>query len=737
MSSGSQSASQPAGIVHPANMTAPPQRSDELDLPGIGAAIARRKKLIIGATLLAFLAALAFIIVVKPTYTADARVLIENQESYFTRPEKAATGTGPTAPDSEAVASQVQLITSRDLGRDAIRKLGLKGNKEFDPLAGGIGMVTRILQLLGVARTPKVGAPEDRMLENYFERLSVFAVPKSRVVTIKFSAKDAALAARGANTIASLYIGEQKKAKSDQAKLAAISLASLIDEQRRKLASSESKVEQFRAKTGLLMGANNALIPSQQLAEINTELATARTTVADTRAKARLLRAKLRQGRLDEVSEVAADNLVRRISGERSTVKAQLAADARTLGPAHPRMKELRARLASVESQLRVAARRVAGSLENDARVASVRVANLKAAIDRQKQRVGATSADQVRLRELELEAKLVREQLETNLTKYREALARQRSISTPGDARIIAKAVEPRRPSFPKKLPMLIFSTLAGFIMSLGFVLGGELLSGRAFAARQQVPGMVPAPPAPVAAFAAQPDGRIVGPSGPLHNTNTNTNTNDDGVTLAPTEPAPPVAALRRPSAEHTRLLNRLSEMNTQAYGRRIMVCPAGPGIDHAAMFEPVARQLSARKQVILIDFSGRLESQSGGLAGLLEGISSFSDVIERDTESRLHLIARGWSEAPIDDALDGIIDALSQTYDFVVMMAPSGDDTATVMQLAPAADVAIIAASATRGDDVESLRGRLDQNGAGEIIVMQPEKNPEPVAEKAEAVA
>ena len=67
----------------------------------------------------------------------------------------------PGAPDQEAVQSQVQLITSRDLARQAIKKLSLAGKPEFDPLAGPLGLVTRVLVLLGFQRDPTTQSPED------------------------------------------------------------------------------------------------------------------------------------------------------------------------------------------------------------------------------------------------------------------------------------------------------------------------------------------------------------------------------------------------------------------------------------------------------------------------------------------------------------------------------------------------------------------------------------------------
>ena len=66
-----------------------------------------------------------------PHYTGVAKVLLENQESYFTRPDKATADPTPDL-DPEAVQSQAETITSPDLAREAIAKLGLADKPEFN-----------------------------------------------------------------------------------------------------------------------------------------------------------------------------------------------------------------------------------------------------------------------------------------------------------------------------------------------------------------------------------------------------------------------------------------------------------------------------------------------------------------------------------------------------------------------------------------------------------------------------
>src|SRR5579872_4204147 len=110
------------------------ERTSELDLRALRRAMARKKRWIIWPTLLAFIGVGAYVMLTKPMYMAEAQVLLENQEDYLTRPQRAeVVSDNSTNPDPESVASQVQLITSRDLARRVIERLDLVGDPEFDP----------------------------------------------------------------------------------------------------------------------------------------------------------------------------------------------------------------------------------------------------------------------------------------------------------------------------------------------------------------------------------------------------------------------------------------------------------------------------------------------------------------------------------------------------------------------------------------------------------------------------
>ena len=452
------------------------QPSDDVDLKELFRAIGRRKGLIFTVTLIGLFASLAFVNLVSPKYTAEARILLENRDSYYSRPEKDGRGNAE-AIDPEAVQSQVQVLGSRDLARNVIKTLNLGLLPEFDPVLRGIPSYMRVLILLGFVRDPTLTTPEERVLESFTGKVAISAVGKSRVIGIEASTLNPDIAAKVANGLAQEYLAQQTEAKKQTTQVASSWLNQTIEPLRQKVLEAEARVEAYRSKNNLFVGTNNTTITSQQLSELNTQLSTARATQADQQGKAQIIKDALRTGRIFEVSEIIKDDLIRRLTENRSTLRALYASEQKVYLPQHPRIKELAAQIADLEGQIRGAAQRITRSLENDARAAANRVAALQVEIESQKKVNTLASDDDVTLKALEREAKTLREQLETYSAKAIDANARDTQTGSPADARIVAIALAPSTPSFPKSGPIVFLTTLAALILSTFFVAAGELL--------------------------------------------------------------------------------------------------------------------------------------------------------------------------------------------------------------------------------------------------------------------
>ncbi|OJW62167.1 MAG: lipopolysaccharide biosynthesis protein [Afipia sp. 64-13] len=672
----------------------------DLDLRLIWRALMRRRKWIVVPTAIVFVLAMVAVNIMTPRYKSEARILIDGRENVFLRPS-GERSEERGALDAEAVASQVQLLLSRELALEVIRKNRLDQLPEFDPVLRGISPLRTLLNLVGIGRDPFRMTPEERVLDAYYERLAAYAVDKSRVAVVEFQSRDPVLAAKVANSIADGYLVLQQAARQDQAKSAGQWLSGEIEGLRKKVAEAEDRVEAFRSKSNLFIGSNNTSLSNQQLGELNTQLNNARALKSDAESRAKSIREMLQTGRPIEASEVLNSELVRRLAEQRVTLRAQLAEQSATLLGQHPRIKELKAQIADLDRQMREEASKISRSLENDARIANARVDGLNASLDQLKRQATSSNSQDVQLRALEREAKAQRDLLESYLAKYREATTRETIDAVPADSRIISRAIVSNTPAFPKKLPIVLIATLATFLLPSGYIVTAELL-------------------------------RMTAPRGPDEGSNL--------PSLRDTLPQTDVGV-----GEIDRLADTLRGEGVNARKIAVIGARQDEGLTLTAL--TLARLLARGAKVVLVDLSMRspmlsavsIDPAAPGLCDLMHGAASFGQIITRDKFSGVHIVGAGrQSDRAVltSPRLVLAINALTQAYDHVVLDCGTADGLSADL-IASGAHAVIVPAPDLAPAARAAMREQLQASGFAAVTILSAPAQPVEPSEGSQVAA
>jgi polysaccharide biosynthesis transport protein len=530
------------------------------------------------------------------------------------------------------------------------------------------------------------------VLDAYFDRFTAYAVDKSPVIVIEFQSRDPELAARVANSIAEGYLVLPQNARPEQIKSASQWLAGEIENLHKKIAEAESLLEDVRSKSSLFVGTTN--LSNQQMGELNTQLNNARALKSDAETKARLIPEMLLSGKPIEASEVLNSELSRRLSEQRITLRAQLAGQSSTLLDGHPRIKELKAQLADLDRQLREEASKISRSLDNDARIAGGRVEDLNASLEQLKKQLTSTGGQDVQLRALEREAKAQRDLLQSYLAKYREANTPENVDAAPAEGRIISPATVSNTPAYPNKLPIVLIATLATLMLSAGAIGSGELLR-------------MTAPPA-AAAFASSPAPASVPPQSVA----------TIGATVAAESSAAAVfgETLTEVAARLTEI-EQLAEnlRGTGEAARKVTILGTAAGESITLTALTLARLIARHAKVVVVDLSASspmipsvsVDPAAPGLAELMLGQASFSQVITKDRQSRVHLVGAGrpGSDRALlqSPRLTLAVDALLRVYDHVLLDAGTASDLSAELLTAQAR--AVVVPDASMADDARIL--------------------------------
>ncbi|MBY5328864.1 GumC family protein [Rhizobium leguminosarum] len=673
----------------------------DIDLGQLVRAVWERRLRILTITLLGAGVAFAGAKIMSPQYRSETRILIEPRAPAFASTQQANDASAGPLMDELNIASQVQLLQSADLLKKVINDLKLYNLPEFDDAASGSAM-SSILVKLHLKKNPLENPPEERVIDAFVERLQVYQVPGSRVIGISFTSKDPKLAAAIPNAMANVYLSTQSGAKLDSNSEATRWLEPEIEGMRLKVSEAEKKVAEYRTSHGLLQTNGTTTFPAQQLNDISAELTRVRGDKANAEARAQAVRNALKSGEAsDTLPDIMSSQAIQRLKGTESGLQSQVSDLQTSLLNNHPRLKSLRAQLSDIRTQIRQETQKILASIENESKVADLRASEL----ERQSETVQATSArageDEVGLNALEREANAQRQLLETYLVRYREAASRADSNSSPADARIVSRAVEPVDPYFPKVVPIVVVAAVATLIMSAIVTMLAELFSGRALrptdAASEtlEAEAVVEEKHVPQAAPIAAAAGKPVRPS-------MLTVVADEEDTIEDVKAAD-VAPEDEPEDDNEFSVASVADYLTGSRAPlAIAISPTGDNGSAATV--SLTRMLAdAGHRVILIDMTGSgyptelmaEDTAALGVTDLLCGEAAFGDTIHGDRLSDAHLIPQGQSDVRRAmrgvDRLSLLLDALAAAYDLVVVECGSAD-VAGVSRLTRSRDVEII---------------------------------------------
>ncbi len=663
--------------MHP---TSRPTASDDIDVAALLRAVNQRKYLIAILAVVAGIATYFALSFVTPLYTSQARILIEREENSYKRPASSQIANERrVTTDQEAVSSQVQVLLSRDLAMGVVKELRLDEDPEFNKEAGSGTLWRKILRFARLKEPTSQVKLQERVLDAFLDRLSVYQLQKSRVIAVSFQSSNPETSAKAANKLAEFYLTWQQSEKLKQTKEASAWLSGQIKELTKKVEKADVAAERFRSSSGLLEGRNNTTLDTQQLSELNSQLILAKAQRTEAVARAELIEKMLKDtGGVADSADVLKSRLIQRLLEQRVTVQRELAEVSATLLPSHPRIKQLKSELSNVRQQIRKEARKVVSGLRNEAQIAGAREASLRESLREMKRSASKGNESHIKLRALEREAKANREVLESYLSRYRDASARSDQTSVPAHASIISRAHVTSIPSFPQKEPISLLSFAAVILLGFAHAVAREIIMPQHIQRMQS--------------------------------------RHDDTVYAMDrrSQPATGKRNARIPTLQSPR---DVAHHLAAGHDRLVISAPQSGLSDAAGRAIDTARELAdSGRSTVLVDAMVEGDHlaialdlpDSPGIHQMLSGEASFEDAVRRDPDSSLHVLS-GTSEPGRVFGLDvqglgPLLEALEAAYDHVVIFSAPGE-ASSIVSLPSRSEPALLLIAEPTGSNDQSL--------------------------------
>ncbi|WP_373236476.1 GumC family protein [Cohaesibacter celericrescens] len=402
---------------------------------------------------LVVVAGLAIYFVLPDTYATKALILVDPRQPQVTSSETVLSGIGG---DAAALASYVEIMNSDGFLDKVVDQLDVADDPAFAD-------ATNKTELIGMFR----------------ENMSATRQGATYIVEVYYKSKVKENAAKYANGMAEAFVSDQNNIRRSSSEEATTWLLERLTLLQTNLTKSENAVAAYQARNGIVEAGAQGTLDNQQLTSLVGQLATAKTELAEARAR-------YEQARKDGVPASANLNQsgqftnLDQLMQEQSRLRRSAAELSQTLGARHPRMLANKEQQRIIATQISQERRRLVQRTKQSYETAEAKKQSLERQLADARARSIQLNKAMVELATLEREASANRNLYEQFLARYK--LTDEQSQLQFSEARIVSKAPIPfksTKPSLKLVLPVL-------FVLGFGFGVLVALIK-EAFAMPQQ----------------------------------------------------------------------------------------------------------------------------------------------------------------------------------------------------------------------------------------------------------
>lgn len=628
----------------------------ELDLQHIFRILKRRKRVIINTVLVTILLSLIFIFIQKPLYTAESVLQFSLRNNNVVDIESVMSG---LSSDSAALESEVDVIKSHILIGQVIEKLELRKNKEFDPEIMDKSIISTFFEWITsseVSEEELKRREHNLIVEKVLKNLEVNRSPRSYTVTVKYTSESAEMAAKIANAIVDEYLIDQLNTHFQATKRANEWISERMSSLRKKVRDSQMAVQKFREEHDLV-NFDGKFGTDNQLSELNSHLIIARTARAQ--AEARLEQTREIINSNDDtasIAEVLSSELISKLREQESEVLRKKSELESRYGPRHPLMIKVRAEIDNINDNIEREIKKIILGIEYEVSAAKIKEKSMEKSLENLRKKLNTTNKFEMQLTELLREMEANQHLYDSFLVRFKET-SEDQSYSQ-NNARIIAVAQIPEKPSWPKKKIILALAIILGAGIGVLVVFAIEHFDN-VFRNGQQVEEIIGIP-----AIGMIPE-------------------------LAPNENPIDYAINKVTSAFAESLRSTATAVhfsNPDNPPKSIVVTSSTPKEGKSVFASSLARLMAkSGAKVLLVDCDMRLPSihkyfgieLKKGLGDLLTNGATLKEIIAVDKKSGLHYI-RSFHDTPYSQELLGskkmeeFIRMAEKSYDMVILDTP-----------------------------------------------------------------
>ena len=427
----------------------------------------RHKWIILSAVAVALIVGVIVSFSTTPIFEAVGRIVINREGDDAGVLKNSDAGSGDSDYDyMVTMDTQTHVLQSDAIAKLVIRKLNLDSNSAF----------------AGKAATPRSDDPgpspaESRYIEPRLEALLVSrfrsslqidSIPRTRLLEIRFSSPDPALASKVVNTLIDTYIERNYKTHMDATMRTSEWLSGQLSDLQVRVEASQEKLVRYQKEHSILGLDDKQNIITSKLDEMNKELTAAEADRIQKEATYHMAAS----GDPELLSNLDPLSPLVKLRNQEIELHREAAQASVRFDSQYPAVLELNRQIQAVESDIRMESERLTSRYQKDYLAALEREKLLRAALETQK---GAAN----QLNESAIEYSVLKRDVDGNRQLYQDLLQRSKEAGVMTGLRssnigIVDPAAPPTVPIKPNLRHNLLLSLLGGFAggMLLAFLL-------------------------------------------------------------------------------------------------------------------------------------------------------------------------------------------------------------------------------------------------------------------------
>jgi chain length determinant protein EpsF len=303
------------------------------------------------------------------------------------------------------------------------------------------------------------------LADGMLSRLQITPMRDSNVVTLAYTSPDPTSAAAAANALVAAYVDTTLDLRVEPAK----QYNSFFDERTRQmrdmLEQAQTRLSTYQQQKGIVASDERLDVENLRLTELSSQLVALQGVANESGG-----RQSQSGANAERMQEVLNNPLLVGLNTELARLEGRLNEVTARLGDSHPQVLELRANVGQLRARIAGETRRVAGSLTVNNNINQTRLAQLRASVEEQRNKLlllkGQRGESAVLLRDVE------NAQRAYDTVVSRAAQSSVESQATQTNVSVLKHATPPPRPSSPRVRLNILIALFVGTLLAICTVL-------------------------------------------------------------------------------------------------------------------------------------------------------------------------------------------------------------------------------------------------------------------------